>query len=212
MKHIIFLSFLVSSLFSLTINDSILKIHATLVPKISLMDYNYKEKCIDNKITIDIVYEKINYLSALSLKEMIDKKYNNGINSYTIETKLITYNQLNEKAANIYYLFPSNKGNIKKAIEIANKYEGLTFSYLKDTLKYGVMMSLNIGTQVKPILNLNAIKESNITFRPVLLDISTVYINNKEGVFDDLEGFRNHKIYVAKIKSFKKVFLANENK
>jgi len=189
MKYIIILSFLVNSLFSFTINESILKIHATLVPKISLMDYNYKKKCTNNSITINIVYEKINYLSALSLKEMIDKKYKNGINSYTIKTNLITYKKLNAKAANIYYLFPSSKRNIKKAIEIAHKHEGLTFSYLKDTLKYGVMMSLNIGIHVKPVLNLKAVKKSNITFRPVLLDISTIYINKKQGASSSLKSF-----------------------
>ncbi len=39
------------------------------------------------------------------------------------------------------------------------------------------MLSLNISKKIKPIVNLNAIRASNITFRPVLLDISKIYVD-----------------------------------
>ena len=51
----------------------------------------------------------------------------------------------------------------------------MTFSYLESDLKYGVMLSVKIGANVKPIINLEAIKANNITLRPILLDISLIY-------------------------------------
>ncbi len=175
MKLLILYFTLCISLFATTINDSLLQIHATLLPKIYLMDYSYKDKIDNNTIVIGILYNRVDYSSALSLKEKIDEKYTNGIKDYSIETKLIPYYQSNKDSANIYYLFPTKTKQIKKIIKKANIEKALTFSYLKDDLKHGVMISLNIGSKVKPILNLSAIKTNEISFRPILLKISKIY-------------------------------------
>ena len=82
--------------------------------------------------------------------------------------------------SNLYYLFPANKDEIQKVLKVAKKTKALTFSYNEDDLKYGVMSSVFIASKVKPILNLDAIKSNNITFRPVLLKISKIY--KKKGV------------------------------
>ncbi len=179
-KMKIFILFLIFTIpiFATTLNNSLLKIHATLVPKIYMMDHAYKEKIDDNSIIIALLYNKVNYKDALSLKEKIDIKYVNGIKSYKIKVALISYSKINNFKANIYYLFPTNISNIKKVVKKANANRALTFSYLKNDLKYGVMISLNIENRVKPILNLDAIKLHNISFRPVLLNISTIYSTN----------------------------------
>ncbi len=179
MKHLILLFILATSIFGVTINDSLLNIHATLIPKISLMDYEFKNKINDNTIVIAILYSPSNYKNALSLKKKIDVKYGNGIKSYKIKAKLVSFSTVNSSNANIYYIFPTNKQNIETVINKAKRNQALTFSYLKEDLKYGVMLSLNIAKKIRPIVNLDAIRESNITFRPVLLDISKIYINSK---------------------------------
>ena len=175
MKIFIIFIIFTTSLFSVTINDSLLKIHATLVPKLYLMDHAYKEKITNNSITIALLYNQTNYKNALTLKNSIDSKYANGIQSYKIKTQIVPYSKMDKTKANIYYLFPTNRVNIKKVIQKAKSTQSLTFSYLKDDLKYGVMISLNVGNRVKPILNLNAIKLYNISFRPMLLNISSIY-------------------------------------
>jgi len=77
----------------------------------------------------------------------------------------------------ITFLKTIDEKEIKKVLLLAKKEKRMTFSYLKDDLAYGSMLALSIGTKVKPILNLRAVKESNIIFPDVLLKISTIYQN-----------------------------------
>lgn len=179
LKLFIFIFLLTTNLlYSMSINDSLLKIHATLVPKISLMDYSFKKKALNNSITIAVYYNNIHYKNAKSLKHQMEVKYKKGIQNYNINIKLISYNDINkiDFKATIYYLFPATKKQIKKCLRNAAKNKTLTFSYLESDLKHGVMLSVKIGVNVKPIINLEAIKSNGITLRPILLDISIIYI------------------------------------
>ncbi len=205
MKYFLILLILYSSLFGVTINDSLLKIHATLVPKIYLMDYRYREKIDNNSIVIALVYKDSDYKSALSLKDKIKLKYNNKIKSYNIEVKPTPYSKVDKVNANIYYLFPSTPKDIKKVIQKASDNQALTFSYLNDDLRYGVMASLKMGNKVKPLLNLNAIKFHNISFRPILLNISTIFSPASKNNIENLKtGDSKHlKLYFAVLKPIK---------
>lgn len=188
MKFLIFLFIFTTTIFATQINDSLLKIHAVLVPKISLMDYKFEQKLSDNSIVIALMYEGVNYKNALSLKEKIDTKYKNGIKNYTIKTKLVLYSNISKTQANIYYLFPTDTTQINKVVTKAASNQALTFSYLNDDLKYGVMFSLIVGSKIKPLINLTAIKFGDITLRPILLDISAIYTND---VSDILKSIHN---------------------
>ena len=187
MKFLIILFLLVNSVFGVSINNSLLKIHATLIPKICLMDYAHKEKIKNNEIVIAIVYNQINYKSAKNLKNIIDTKYVSGIKSYVLKTKLVLYSRVDKSDANIYYMLPTTSYNIKKTIEKASQSNALTFAYLQSDLKYGVMLSVDIGSKVKPILNLNAIKLQNISFRPILLKISNIYLKISFNFLDKIQ-------------------------
>lgn len=202
MRYFLILFTLTYSLFGVTINDSLLKIHATLVPKIYLMDYKYKEKIDNNSIVIALVYKDSDYKNALSLKNKIKLKYGGGIKSYKIEVKLIPYSKIDRSDANIYYLFPSTSENIKKVIQKANENQALTFSYLNNDLRYGVMASLKMGNKVKPLLNLDAIKLHNISFRPILLNISSIFSQTSNNAIENLKikGSYNYESYLALLK------------
>jgi len=175
MKIILLFIALVSSVFGLSINESMLKVHSVLVPKISLMDYKIQDKLTNNTIKIAIAYTSGEYKYASSLKNKIDNRYKNGIKTYKVVTELVRYKNINNVNANIYYLFPSSKNNIKSTIKQAYKNHALTFSYLKDDLKHGVMISLDIARKIKTVLNLDAVKRYEISLRPILIEISDVY-------------------------------------
>jgi len=175
MKTILTLLLFVSVMLASNINNSLLKVHATLLPKLYLMDYNFKSKLIDNTIKITIMYKSNDYKSAQSLKNKIYARYPDGIQSYKIDVKLIKYHQLNQQKSNIFYLFPASDEEIKFAVGVAKKDKAFTFSYLRNDLNHGVMMSLSVKKNVKPILNLNASKTNNISLRPVLIDISIIF-------------------------------------
>jgi len=183
MKYILLIFLLIQSVFGLSINESLLKIHAVLVPKIYLMDYDFKEKLKNNSITITILYDSNSYKSAVLLKNKIEAKYHQKIENYTIKTILLPYRKVTNSYANLYYLFPTNTKNIKRVIKQAQRVKALTFSYSKNDLKDGIMLSLEVGKKVKPIINLNAVKTHNITFRPILLKISNIYTKNYNSIF-----------------------------
>ena len=175
MRIILLIVAIVSSAFSLTINESMLKIHSVLVPKILLMDYNIKDKLQNSTIQIAIMYKNNEYKYASLLKNKIDIRYKDGIRTYKISTKLVKYKNINNVNANIYYLFPSEKKDIKNTIKQANRNNALTFSYLKNDLKYGIMISLDISKKIKTVLNLDAVKKYKISLRPMLIEISNIY-------------------------------------
>jgi len=182
MKLFFLLGIAFSLIFATTINGSLLKIHATIVPKLFLMDYSYKEKVNNNSIIIALIYNRVDYKKALLLKNRIEDRYSRGLKSFHIKTKLVLYSDIDGFDANIYYLFPSESEDIRKVLKKADENQALTFSYLENDLKYGVMISLNIGKKVRPILNLDAIRQYKISFRPILLDICNIYVNNKEDI------------------------------
>lgn len=141
------------------------------------MDYKFQDKLKENTISIALVYNENEYHDARDLQRMINSRYRNGIKTYKVKAVLVTYKNISSINANVYYLFPANKREAQHVIKKANLNNALTFAYLKDDLKYGVMISLNISKKIKPLLNLEAIKRHNIALRPVLIDISTIYLN-----------------------------------
>ncbi|MDQ7044826.1 MAG: YfiR/HmsC family protein [Sulfurimonas sp.] len=175
MKVFLFLLSLALPVFATSINESLLKVHSILVPKLYLMDYQYKGKITNNTIKIAIIYKKSDYQAAKTLENLIHKKYTKGIQSFAIKAFLINYENITNTDANIYYLFPSSESDINKAIGYANGEDALTFSYQSSDLQYGVMISVNVEHKIKPILNLLAIQTSRINLRPVLMRISNIY-------------------------------------
>ncbi len=175
MKYIIIFFLIFNFLHGATINNSVLNIHATLVPKLSLMDYQLEQKLDNNAIYIAIYYSNLNYKSAKFLKTRINLKYKNGLKKFKVKTKLIPYSDKKTILANIYYLFPTSDSNVKNILKNAIAVGALTFSYSKNMLSLGSMISIDIGAKVKPIINLDAIKTNEISLRPVLLNISEIY-------------------------------------
>ena len=180
MKKIFLLLFFYSHIFALYIDESLLNIHATLLPKLAFMDSKYKEKLDNNSLSIIIFYSKNNYASATILQKSILKKYPNGIKNYPLKLLLLPYTVKQKIQANIYYLMPAEEQELKRVLEMAKREKVLTFSYLEENLAQGSTLALSIGVKVKPILNLAALKESNISIHDVLLKISTIYRKERD--------------------------------
>jgi len=178
LMKIIFLILLLSTfVFSKTINNSLLKIHANIMPKVLLLEKNIKEKIKNNTINITIAYEESNYKEMKFLEQSIKREYPNGISGYEIKIEFIDYKAFKECNidTNILYIFPSSKENIKMLIKGYNDCNTITFASDKEYLKYDAMISIDVGKKVKPIVNLVAVKKFGIAFKPVLLSISKVF-------------------------------------
>ena len=177
MKILISIFLFSSFLLSKTIDNTLLDIHATIMPKVLLLEYDIEKKIKDKKIYIMIAYEKNNYNDMKFLRDAIKRKYPNGISGYKIEITLLRYSEYDkcDPRANLLYIFPSSSKNINKLIKDYKKCNTVTFASDKEYLDNDAMISIDVGKKVKPIINLDAIKKSGISFKPVLLSISKVY-------------------------------------
>ena len=165
-----------SVVFSKDYDINILKIESFIAPKLFLMDLDYSEKLIDNKIGILIFYDTGDKHIANSLKKMIEKKYKNTILSFGIKVEILNYKDFNHQKASMYFLLNSSEKNIEKITSFANNKQILTFAYDSIFLKNGVSFSLAIDKTAKPFANLKTLKSSGIRLRPVVLRISKAYV------------------------------------
>ncbi len=178
MKRLFALLILISlPLFAQSYNDHILKIEANIIPRIILMDYKFKEKLVDGKIAIDIVYDPIDLPHAKRIKKFFEEKYPAGIKGYPIDITLIPYSQLAEQPpkATLYYLMDSSAQTIIQAINRSRQSRILVFTHDSQNLKHGAHVSLRIDKKIVPYINPASLKASGIVLRPALLSISELY-------------------------------------
>jgi len=163
-------------------DNAILKVHATILPKIIFMDYNFKQKTEDDKVLITLICERNYNGEAVQFKQMIENKYKNGINGYTIDIKVVNYENIKTDIAKstIYYLFPISENEIRKVVKILQDSEVMIFSSDKNDLSFGSDISINIGKKIKPILNMGSLKKKNIRLHSALINISEIYYKKSD--------------------------------
>ena len=156
--------------------DALLKIHATLLPKTVLMDYQFEQKLIDNAIVVGVFCEKRGRFSAERLAKYILLKYKNGIKDYPVKVKIFYYDNLpvSAMAATIYYFMPASANCISTTLELLQD-ERLIFSSDPADLRLGTIISIMVKQRVKPIINIDALRKRNISLRPVIMKISKMY-------------------------------------
>lgn len=159
------------------LKDDLLRIHATLIPKILMMDYDFKDRLVDNEISIAVVYENHPQKNdAVIIKRYFEAKYPDGFQNHKINIEFIAYDVIRSaKKHTLYYLLPSSEKQIKNVLAISQKQKAISFSYRGEDLKYGVMLSVKISNKVKPIINVDALKQTNVTLRPVLLKVADIF-------------------------------------
>ena len=154
-----------------------MQIHANLIPKIMMMDYDFSNRLVDDAISIAIVYENIQQKNdALELQRYMKVKYPDGISGHAIHLDFIAYKNVDLSLKHsFYYLLPSSEKNIKQALKVSNRQKALSFAYNSNDLQYGVMLSVKITNKVKPMINVDALKKTEITVRPILLKVAEIY-------------------------------------
>jgi len=161
------------------LSDDLLRIHANLLPKTVLMDYNFEQKLDGRTILIDIICRKSNWYYAQKLKQYILEKYVNGIGDLPVEVQIRDYadTALLQKPASLYYFLSAAPEQIRQTLKYVPDNR-LVFVYDPQSLQYGAHIGLHIGRHIKPVINVDALKADNITLRPALVKISDLYYQN----------------------------------
>jgi len=166
-----------TTLFAVPLKDDLMRIHATLIPKIMMMNYDFNKRLIDNTISIAIIYDNTEQKQeALALKRYLNAKYPGGFQNHKIKIVFLSYNKITfTQKHTLYYFLPTSKSQIKNVVAVAYKNKAFTFAYQEKDLQYGVMISVKISNKVKPILNIDALKATGISMRPILLKVAEIF-------------------------------------
>lgn len=159
-------------------NDS-LNIFSKIIPRFILMSES-KNK-IENEITICILSDSIQERDANSFADKIKQSYPEGLKNYKINVVTSNYANLeNCQKSQLLFLFNTDEKALHKTLEFSKKYQILTVSYDASLLEYGVDMSLFLGRNIVPYINMKSILAKDIKLQNVFLRVSKIY-NNGEG-------------------------------
>jgi hypothetical protein len=151
--------------------SSEIEIDAKIFPAILKYDLKLKEKLVNGKVKISILYPSSSKREAIKLRNLISKKYK-------FQIELIPQNQISKlKTSSALYLFDLETRYLKKALRFAKERHLITFSKSPALLRFGVVASILNKRRVRPILNKRAIVESGISLSSTLLKVSFIYEN-----------------------------------
>jgi len=175
MRYLLILIMLFSIAGGYSYNDQLMQIYAKIAPRLVLMSkmpYVLPKESID----ITILYEKGDERAAENLREKMLEIYPKGLGNRKLEIGLVPYGISEKlKKVSLLFLLEGDTDSVKAALDFAGKEKLLTISYNRKLLSQGAILSLYIGKTVKPFLNLEAAKRSDIVFDSVLFKISKIY-------------------------------------
>lgn len=159
-------------------DDDVLNIFSKLMPRFILM--SNKKYLINKDIEICILHDKMDADNAELLTKKIAQNYPNGIKQYKINVVPVEYLNIEQcKNKQLAFLFNQHRQSISKSVQTLNQYKILTISYEPDYLQEGVAVSLFLGRKIVPLLNMQAIRENDITLDNLLIRVSKIYREEK---------------------------------
>lgn len=177
-KLILLIFFFPLYLWSVTYDVSMLHIGAKLFPKIILMEQGTKER-IHSTLSLIIVTDSTHKEHAKRLLNILEAQKDNSTNTTPLKLRVISPKEALEitDAHGFIVLINEEDYLLEGLIKHANKNKILTFSFDPNLLGKGVSVSLYIGKNVKPYLNLTALKEVPFTFEYGFLKLSQPYLS-----------------------------------
>lgn len=178
MKKFFLVLLMIGSLGAANYSNALLEMYANIIPKIILMDYGFQERLSDSsEVVITVLYDENNRQEAQKVTELIETKYRRGIKGIPVRVKPRSYAEYlrHPNKATVVFLFDVDNAMLERAIRTARRENALLVAMNNAYLEKGVHVSLEIGKQVRPYLNLPALKQDNITFRPALMRIAKLF-------------------------------------
>ncbi|WP_428739568.1 hypothetical protein, partial [Sulfurimonas sp.] len=185
MKKLLLLCFVfVNFVFAHSYDDVLLKAQAAIFPKIILLDKKLDNKLINGKIVYTIVYDASDVLTAKSIKEFIDKKFDGHLGVYKYTINLVEVDNFSvETPTSAVYILNLQK-DIQKIADIANVKGIISFSYDINNLKKGLMFSLVIEKSTVLYLTKENLYTKKVVFVDALLQMVR-FIEKNDYVYED---------------------------
>jgi len=176
MKKSIFLFFMPFLLWGTTYDSTLLQIGAKLFPKVALMEKGTKER-IQSTVNFVIVTVPSNKEVAQRLSEMIQRQYGEALSHYSLTLTIVSPKEALEikNAHGFILLMEPDEGLLPALLEHAHQNKILTFCFDFSLMQKGAAISLYIGKNVKPYINLTILKQVPFTFEYGFLKLSQPY-------------------------------------
>lgn len=154
----------------------LLQIGSKLFPKILFIEKGTKER-IQSSIQLVIVTTPSYQETARLFSNMVQNQYPEGISNIPLRITVVSPKEAFgiKNAHGIVLMTPPDEPLLDPLIKQTYENKTLTFCFNPALLKNGAVISLNIGKNVKPYLNVTAVKEASFTFEYSFIKLSTLF-------------------------------------
>lgn len=153
----------------------LLKIYAKILPRLVIMS-SQKERIRDNTIVLCLLYDKIDAAAADRLSELLGSGASERASGYRFR---LIQKPFFEAAAcresQLVFLFNSDGTAVTNALAAVNAFPVITAAYDRSLLDRGADVSLYVGRNVVPYLNIETLKRKGIVFDPLLFRVSKIH-------------------------------------
>lgn len=176
-KAICFLFLLIPlTLWGGSYDTPLLQISSKLFPKILFIEKGTKER-IQSSIHLVIVASPSYQETARLFSKMVQNQYPDGINDYPIQITVVSIKEAFsiKNTHGIIFMIPPDEPMLDSLIKHTYENKILTFCFNPSLLRNGVVISIYIGKNVKPYLNITALKEASFTFEYSFIKLSVPF-------------------------------------
>lgn len=157
-------------LFGVDKNRDILLIHAKIFPKILIF-----KKDIGDSLKFSILSDRESY-NLEFFKESIEKNYAIHLKNREFKVEVINSKMVDKNfESDALYFFEYEKSELNRILDICNRNSIITFAYSKEDLKKGMLISIDIKSKIYPIVNLETLKQTKVSFISQFLSIVKVF-------------------------------------
>lgn len=165
---------LTTGLWAYSYHETILDVFARVLPKIILS--NQPSELPLEQIRICILHETGDGLSAEYLSHRIETLYAKGIRGVEVTSFRQRYEEISLcRDATALMLMQTDEARLAEAAKFARSHHLFSAAYRPSALSHGIIFSLDIGSRVRPYINVAAAKESRVPIGSALLQISRIY-------------------------------------
>ena len=154
-----------------------LMMNAKIFSKILMLERDLESKAsVDQKIDILLFYDEAEQQDALRLQRFLELSAAEAF-PYPVRVEIIPYDAFKKNSADAYFLLEAQNKDVVRAVAAHAIAEGIvSFAYNYTYLGEGVMLSLRVDQKVYPLINPDALKQSKISFQPILIRIAKQYV------------------------------------
>lgn len=164
-----------SNAFASITDPLLMRAQAAIFPKIILLDKDLGEKTAANVVVIKIVHASTDRESALEMRRLIEKEYQNNLGGNPLRVETVMFDEFEGREPATAYILMSGPAALhQKITQYASGLRRLVFSYDYKDMKNNALVSLMMKEKTYIYLNKGAMQQYDVRFLPLFYKIVKV--------------------------------------